>query len=152
MTGQGRLSTAPPSPARCDGRPEPGVRAAVDRTLSIAAAVVLMLWAACSGCSASSGWQAGERMAVAGELADLGTTAYAIQSGAGTESNPVYGSDDNAVLVGLAVTAALHLVVRYWLADKPETTQRQVWGAISCLRFGVAGWNVSQVQGSWSRD
>jgi len=84
-------------------------------------------------------------MALLGAVADVGTTAYGISSGRAQEANPLYGSDQTAIVTSLAVAATIHLLMRWWLEGKPEQTQLRAWSGVSAIRFGVAGWNLSQL-------
>ena len=100
---------------------------------------------ACTLASCSSyQYQPGEKIALAGGLADLATTA--IGKGQGLqEANPVFGNGDNALLIQVAVTLAIHWAIRQWMEDKPPAYQLRVWKYTGMLRFTVAGWNTGQI-------
>lgn len=106
-----------------------------------APALLLALSLACSA------WQPGEKAALGAELADLGTTAYGLGTGRASEANPLLGRDETALLVSVALTTALHFIIRNWLDGRPEEEQRRTWRIVAGLRFTAAGWNLTQLQG-----
>lgn len=107
------------------------------------AAIVLLLLLTC-GC-ASSGFQPGERAALAADLGDLATTAYGLHSGLAREANPLYGSDDTGLLIAVAVKAAIHWAIRTYLNDSTPAEQARSWKYVTALRLTVGAWNLSQI-------
>lgn len=122
--------------------------------MSKAIALLALLSSACSGFQ----WQPCERLAVAGEIADVATTALAVGQPGARELNPLIGHGDqaeviaSAALVKLGVHALIHHSIEKREARNASTRGRDrdgvctTWTTYGAINAAVAGLNLNTVK------
>ena len=94
--------------------------------------------------AANRGWLAAD---ITGQLADLATTAIAIDDGC-EEANPIMGDGD---IGAMALIKVASFGLRYWLAEygfagnpNQSTYRNWIYGAGAVAGWGAAAWNTCQ--------
>jgi hypothetical protein len=93
--------------------------------------------------------QPGETFAILATLLDVATTLYGVLSGRAAEGNFIYGAGRRAALLVVILSVALHLTIRWSMADHDgrgfDPRQGAIWSAIATIRGAVAAWNIGQI-------
>ena len=87
-----------------------------------------------------------EKAYIGASVADMATTAYALDHGF-HEGNPVLGGGSNAEVLAksLAMNAALYYLQKWLIRNDSPEGKRHWWRITLCIRVVPVGWNVGQL-------
>lgn len=89
-----------------------------------------------------------EKWAIGLAVADVATTAYALDHGY-SELNPILtaGSQSNneVVLRAVVLNAALHFILRHWLSNEHRGHDKRGWRIVIGIRSVPVMWNTYQI-------
>jgi len=86
--------------------------------------------------------------AIGGQIADVASTQAALNRGC-SEANPLYGKDPSTgimLLIKVSILGVSYITTEYFLYDHPlqQDLRNWVYGTLTLIGFGAAGWNTSQ--------